>query len=56
MTKLVSTFGLVLLGLAVLGTVGPGIAVVLNALVPVVLVAAVAVAVLRVVWWYTRKW
>jgi hypothetical protein len=56
MTKLVSTLAVVVLGLVALGAVGPRIAVILNALVPLVFVAAVSAAVLRAVWWYTRKW
>jgi len=56
MTKLVSTLAVVVLGLAALGAVGPRLAVILNALVPLVLVVAISAAVLRAVWWYTRKW
>jgi hypothetical protein len=54
MTKLISTLAVVVLGLVALGAVGPRIAVILNALVPLVLVVGVLVAVLRIVWWYTR--
>jgi hypothetical protein len=39
-----------------LGAVGPRIAQILGALVPVILVTAIAAAVLRVVWFYTRRW
>ncbi len=56
MTKLVSTLAVVTLVLVALGAVGPRIAAILNALVPVVLVAAVSAAVLRAVWFYTRRW
>jgi hypothetical protein len=56
MTKFVSTLAIVILGLVALGAVGPRIAQILGALVPVILVAAIAAAVLRVVWFYTRRW
>lgn len=50
MTRLVTALAIVVLGLAALGAVGPRLAQVIGALVPLVLV----VAVLRLVWWYTR--
>jgi hypothetical protein len=55
-TKLISTLAIVVLGLVALGAVGPRIAAILNALVPLILVTAIAAAVLRVVWFYTRRW
>ncbi len=55
MTKLVSTLAVVVLGLVALGAVGPRIAAILHALVPVILVTAISAAVLRAVWWYTRR-
>jgi hypothetical protein len=55
-SKLVSTLAVVVLGLVALGAVGPRIATILNALVPVVLVTAISAAVLRAVWFYTRRW
>jgi hypothetical protein len=54
MTKLISTLAIVVLGLVALGAAGHRIAAILNALVPVILVTAIAAAVLRVVWFYTR--
>jgi hypothetical protein len=54
MTKLISTLAIVVLGLVALGAVGPRIAQIIGALVPLVLVVGVVVAVLRVVWFYTR--
>ena len=54
MTKLVSTLAILILGLVALAAVGPRIAQILAALVPVILVSAIAAAVLRVVWFYTR--
>lgn len=54
MTKLISTLAVVVLGLVALGAVGPRIAQIISALVPLVLVVGVVVAVLRVVWFYTR--
>jgi hypothetical protein len=56
MTKLLSTLAVVVLGLVALGAVGPMLASILNALVPVILVAAISAAVLRAVWFYTRRW
>jgi hypothetical protein len=53
-TKLISTLAIVVLGLVALGAVGPRIAQIIGALVPLVLVVGVVVAVLRVVWFYTR--
>lgn len=54
MTKLISTLAIVVLGLVALGAVGPRIAQIMGALVPLVLVVGVVMAVLRVVWFYTR--
>jgi hypothetical protein len=53
-TKLISTLAIVVLGLVALGAVGPRIAQIIGALVPLVLVVGVVVAMLRVVWFYTR--
>jgi hypothetical protein len=55
-TKFVSTLAILILGLVALGAVGPRIAQILGALVPVILVTAIAVVVLRLVWFYTRRW
>jgi hypothetical protein len=55
-TKLATTLAVVVLGLAALGAVGSRIAVILNALVPVILVTAISAAVVRAVWFYTRRW
>ncbi len=49
-------YAIVLIGTVALGIVAPRIAVILNALVPVILIAGIAAAVLRVVWFYTRRW
>lgn len=54
MTKFVSTIAVVILGVVAIGAVGPRIAQVIGALVQLVLVVGVVVAVLRVVWFYTR--
>jgi|CZKG01.1.fsa_nt_gi hypothetical protein len=54
MTKLVSTLAIVILGLVALGAIGPRIAAMFAALVPVILVGGIVAAVLRVVWFYTR--
>lgn len=54
MTKFISTIIVVILGLVAIGAVGPRIAAILNASVPVILVTAIAVAVLRILWFYTR--
>jgi hypothetical protein len=55
-TKLVSTLAIMVLGLVALGAVGPRIASILDTLVPVILVTAIAAAALRIVWFYTRRW
>jgi hypothetical protein len=55
MTKLISTLAIVVLGLVALGAVGPRIAQIMGALVPLVLVVGVVVAGLRLVWWYTQR-
>jgi hypothetical protein len=54
-TKPISTLMVVVLGLIALGAVGPRLAVIVNSLVPLVLVATISAAVLRAVWWYTRR-
>jgi hypothetical protein len=54
MTKLLSTLVLLLAGLASLSLAGPALARLAGALVPLVLVIGVVVAVLRLVWFYTR--
>ena len=54
MTKLVSTLAILILGLVALAAVGPRIAQIINALVPLVLVVGIVAAVLRAVWFYTR--
>jgi hypothetical protein len=53
-TKLLSTLAIVILGLVALGAVGPRIAQLIGALVPLVLVIGIVAAVLRLVWWHTR--
>jgi hypothetical protein len=53
-TKFIWTVVLAVLGLVALGAVGPRIAQLIHAFVPLVLVLGVVAAVLRVVWWYTR--
>jgi hypothetical protein len=54
MTKLVSTLAILILGLVALGAVGPRIAVILHALVPVILVTGVVAIGWRFASWYTR--
>lgn len=51
MTKLASTLAVVVLGLV---AVGPRVAVIADALVPLVLIVGVVAALLRIVWWRTR--
>jgi hypothetical protein len=53
-TKFLSTLLLVIVGLAALTAVGPALAKLVTALVSLVLVLGIVVAVLRLVWWYTR--
>ena len=54
MTKLISTLALLVVGLVALGSVGPSLTRLVGALVPLMLVAGIVVAVLRLVWFYTR--
>jgi len=54
-TKLISTLAIVVLGLVALGAVGPRLAQIIGALVPLVLVVGIVAAVLRAVWFYTRR-
>jgi hypothetical protein len=56
MTKFVTAVMVVVLGLVAVGAVGPSIAAVFNALIPLVLVIGVLAVVLRIVWWRTRGW
>jgi hypothetical protein len=54
MNKAISTLAMVVVGLVALGAVGPALARLASALVPLALVVGVVVAVLRAVWFYTR--
>lgn len=54
MSKLLPTVALVVFGVAVLAMVEPALARLVHALVPLVLVAGIVAAVLRLVWWHTR--
>ena len=54
MNKLIPTVLLVIVGLVALADAGPTLAHLIGALVPLVLVVGVVVAVLRLVWFYTR--
>jgi hypothetical protein len=54
MNKLLSTIALLVVGLASLSLVGPALARLAGALVPLILVLGIVVAVLRLVWFYTR--
>ncbi len=54
MTKFISTLAIIMLGLVVLGAASHGIAQLLGALVPVILVAGIVAGLLRLVWFYTR--
>lgn len=56
MTKFVTAVMAVVLGFVAVGAVAPSIAVLFNALVPLVLVIGVVAAVLRIVFWRTRGW
>ncbi|HYM55684.1 MAG TPA: hypothetical protein VES97_09990 [Solirubrobacteraceae bacterium] len=55
MTKALSTVLLVTVGLVALADVGPALARLIDALVPLVLVVGVVGAVWRWVWFYTRR-
>jgi hypothetical protein len=54
MTKLASMLLVVVVGLAALSAAGPTLIRIIGALVPLVLVVGVVIAVLRLVWFYTR--
>ena len=54
MTKLVQAVLLALVGLVVLAAAAPTLSQLAGSLVPLVLVVGIVVAVLRVVWFYTR--
>jgi hypothetical protein len=56
MTKLISVLVTVVVGMAMVAIVAPRLAGLASALIPLVLVLGVVVAVLRVVWFYTRRW
>jgi hypothetical protein len=53
-TKLVSALLVVLMMVVALAAVGPRIAQIISALVPLVLVVGIVASVLRAVWFYTR--
>jgi hypothetical protein len=55
-SKLVTALAVSIGGLVVLATVGPTLTRLIGALVPLVLVAGIVAAVLRLTWSYTRKW
>ncbi len=55
MTKAVQTLALAAVGLVAIAAVGPALARLVSALVPLVLVVGVVAAVLRTVWFYTRR-
>lgn len=55
MTKPVQLVVALVVGLVALAAAGPTLARLFHAAVPLVLVVGVVVAVLRVVWWYTRR-
>lgn len=54
MTKIAQASLVVIVGLAALSAVGPTLVRVIGALVPLVLVIGVVIAILRLVWFYTR--
>ena len=56
MNKLLSTVALVVLALVALGALAPRMTQLLGALSAFVLVVAISAAVLRLVWFYTRRW
>jgi hypothetical protein len=54
MNKAISTLAIVVVGLVALGAVGPALARLAGALVPLVLVIGIVAGALRWVWFYTR--
>ena len=55
MTKAVQALTLAVVGLVAIAAVGPALARLISALVPLVLVVGAVAAVLRTVWVYTRR-
>jgi hypothetical protein len=53
-TKFLSTVLPIVVGLVALAAAGPILARLIHALVPLVLVVGIVIAVLRLVWFYTR--
>jgi hypothetical protein len=56
MNKPLSTLAILAMGIVALAVAGPALARVGHALVPLVLVVGIVVAVLRLVFAYTRRW
>lgn len=56
MKALVSTLFLIVAVLATVAVAAPALTRLLGALVPLVLVAGIVAAVLRLIWAYTRRW
>jgi hypothetical protein len=56
MNKLISVLVFMVVGLAALAVASPALARLTAALVPLVLVVGVVAAVLRLVWFHTRRW
>jgi hypothetical protein len=56
MTKLLQSLLVGVAGLVAVAVAGPALTKITDALVPLVLVVGIVVAVLRLVWCYTRRW
>jgi hypothetical protein len=54
-TKVVQSLALAVVGLVAIAAVGPALARLISAMVPLVLVVGGVAAVLRTVWFYTRR-
>jgi hypothetical protein len=54
--KLIQALLLVIIGLVVLAAASPALTKLVHSLVPLVVMAGVVVAVLRIVWAATRRW
>jgi hypothetical protein len=56
MNKLLSTAGLIVVGLVVLTAATPALTKLAHGLIPFIVAAGIVVAVLRIVWTATRRW
>jgi hypothetical protein len=56
LSQLAGVLILILAGLGTLAVAGPALGRLISALIPLVLVVSISLAILRVIWVYTRRW